>query len=380
MNTQTQAAVQEFTQELQAMSDLAKSFASKELVANREENDHYPFGGLFTDTIKNASDVGFYAVNLPTEHGGIGMGNSALASILEELSMADASMAAIIFTNAAAIEIINQASRDTDCKAIYKVLSENGALPVAFPSFTGIGEMEMPVVDKNGNISGRINFLSLGSIAQYAVVPGVESTEGNKVSFYLLDLSDKGIEKSEPVYCLGLHACPGVDIFLENVPVKLMGTAGEGKKYFNVMQSHLSLGAAAMSLGILKGSFMEGLQYTKDRFQGGRQIIDWSEVRMLLANMAVEALVGQSSLSSACSNLENGVAGWEKTARAVAIHLGEMACRATVDGVQLLGGNGYMKDYGQEKRMRDAGQVQCLLGISPVRKMDLIDRIIKEGQ
>jgi alkylation response protein AidB-like acyl-CoA dehydrogenase len=380
MNTQTQTVAQEFTEELQAMSDLAKNFASKELVANREENDHYPFGELFTETIKNANDVGFYSVNLPAEHGGIGMGNSALASILEELSMADASMAAIVFTNAAAIEIINQASLDTDCKAVYKMLSANEVLPVAFSSFTGLGEMEMPVADKNGKISGRINFLSLGGISKYAVVPAADSGHGNKISYYLLDLSEQGIEKSEPVYSLGLHTCPGIDIFLENVPAKLIGVAGEGEKYFHAMQSRLSPGAAAVSLGIMKGSFMEALQYTKDRFQGGRQIINWSEVRMILANMAVEIQAGQSALASACGKLDAEVAGWEKTARAVAIHIAEMACRATVDGVQLLGGNGYMKDYGQEKRMRDAGQAQCLLGMAPVRKMDLIDMIIKESE
>jgi hypothetical protein len=39
-----------------------------------------------------------------------------------------------------------------------------------------------------------------------------------------------------------------------------------------------------------------------------------------------------------------------------------------------------MKDYGQEKRMRDANQAQCFLGMAPVRKMDLINRIIKENQ
>jgi alkylation response protein AidB-like acyl-CoA dehydrogenase len=58
----------------------------------------------------------------------------------------------------------------------------------------------------------------------------------------------------------------------------------------------------------------------------------------------------------------------------------EMACRATTDGVQVLGGNGYMKDFGQEKRMRDAKQVQCLLGRAPVRKMDFIDRVIRESE
>jgi hypothetical protein len=53
------STVQEFTEELQVISDLAKNFASKELIAKREENDHYPFGERFTETIKNAGDVGF---------------------------------------------------------------------------------------------------------------------------------------------------------------------------------------------------------------------------------------------------------------------------------------------------------------------------------
>jgi len=375
-----QNTVVRFPEELQAMSDLAENFALKELVAKREENDHYPFGDFFTKTIKNASKIGFYSVNLPAKYGGIGMSNSALASILEKISLSDASMAGIIFTNAAAIEIINQASLYTDCDAVYKILSAEEALPIAFSSFTGIGEMENPVADKEGKISGRISFLCLGEVSRYAVIPAAELTQSGKISYYLLDLNEKGIEKSEPVYSLGFHACPGVDIAMNNVPATLIGNARDGGKYFNAMQSQLSVGAAAISLGILKGSFIEALQYTKDRFQGGRQIIDWSEVRMILANMVIEALVAQSALASACSDLENDIAGWEKTARATAIHIGEMACRTTVDGVQLLGGNGYMKDYGQEKRMRDANQAQCLLGMIQIRKMDLIDMIIKENQ
>jgi alkylation response protein AidB-like acyl-CoA dehydrogenase len=103
-------------------------------------------------------------------------------------------------------------------------------------------------------------------------------------------------------------------------------------------------------------------------------------VRMLLANMAVEVQVGQSCLAWACHELDAKSPGWDKTSRAAAIHVAEMACRATVDGVQLLGGNGFMKDYGQEKRMRDSKQVQCLLGMAPVRKMDLIEQIINESE
>jgi alkylation response protein AidB-like acyl-CoA dehydrogenase len=100
----------------------------------------------------------------------------------------------------------------------------------------------------------------------------------------------------------------------------------------------------------------------------------------MLANMAIEAKIAESSLSMACQEMNMDVSGWEKTAEAAAIHIGEMASRAAQDGVQLLGGNGYTKDYGQEKRMRDARQAQCLLGMVPLRKMDYISRVIEENR
>jgi alkylation response protein AidB-like acyl-CoA dehydrogenase len=44
------------------------------------------------------------------------------------------------------------------------------------------------------------------------------------------------------------------------------------------------------------------------------------------------------------------------------------------DGVQILGGYGYMHDYGQEKRMRDAKQVQAIFGPHAVKQMDILTR------
>jgi alkylation response protein AidB-like acyl-CoA dehydrogenase len=68
-----------------------------------------------------------------------------------------------------------------------------------------------------------------------------------------------------------------------------------------------------------------------------------------------------------------------RTALAAVVHIGDLACTATTEGVQLLGGNGYMKDYGQEKRMRDARQARSLLGMSGLKKMRCIDTIIEEA-
>jgi alkylation response protein AidB-like acyl-CoA dehydrogenase len=370
--------IQDSTEDIRAFSDTARDFAERELLDKREQNDRYPFGELFVESIKKAGDLGFYTINLPAAYGGMDVREAAIASILENLSIVDASMAAIVLTNAAALEVIRCASLEADCGAIYRRLVDADALPLAFHCYTALGEMEPPSVDAaHATISGRMSFLSLGEIARYGLIPARSPNDG--LSYYLVDLGDKGVQKSETVYSIGLHACPAIDVVFDGAAGQLVGEPDKATQYFRDMQSRLSIGAAAIALGIMKGSFYEALQYTKDRRQGGRPIIEWSEVKMLLANIAIETRIGQSCLATACREIESNRVGWETTARATAIHVAEMACRATVDGVQLLGGNGYMKDYGQEKRMRDAKQVQCLLGMAPVRKIDLIDRVIDWG-
>ncbi len=49
--------------------------------------------------------------------------------------------------------------------------------------------------------------------------------------------------------------------------------------------------------------------------------------------------------------------------------------KATNDGIQVLGWVGYMKDFGQEKRFRDAQHVQALMGIATLRKLEYLDNV-----
>jgi alkylation response protein AidB-like acyl-CoA dehydrogenase len=382
MNTALSTAnAYDLNEERQAFSNLAKEIATKKLAEHREENDKYPFGELFNDAIKDAGVVGFYGINLPADNGGVGMNAGMVAVILEKLSETDASLAGIVFTNAAALEILKAASESADVSNIYQSIKNLGTAPIAFHSYEGPDEIDMPVANKTGTsiIFGKINYLPLGDISNYAVLPAKKQGEKG-FSYYLIDLSDARVQKSKPIVSLGLHACPAVNIIMEKVPAQLIGEPGEGEKYFLSMRDQMSVCAAAMALGNMRGSFNDALQYTADRYQGGRQIIDWGQVRMMLANMAIETKIAESCLAMACQEMDCSVSGWEKTAQAAAIHIGEMANRSCTDGVQLFGGNGYMKDYPQEKRMRDTKQIQCLLGRSLLRKMDYIAGIIEENK
>ncbi|MBN2158791.1 MAG: acyl-CoA/acyl-ACP dehydrogenase [Spirochaetes bacterium] len=365
--------------ERQAFAELAKDFSAKKLFENREEHDRYPFAELITDAIRDAGVVGFYGVNLPADFGGVGMNAGMVAVILEKISEIDASLAGILFSNAAALEILKAAAESAGETGIYTAIKTLGTAPIAFPMYDSPDEINPVMLSKDGGtiFFGKICNFACGNIADYAVVP-VRKKEGHPYSYYLVDLNDKGVTKSAPLVTLGLHGCPMVDISIEKTPALLIGKEGEGALYFRAMQDRMSLCVAAMLLGIMKGSLKDAFQYTNDRYQGGRQIIDWPLVRMMLANMALDAKAAEAILSMACQELDAGVHGWEQTAQAAAIHAAELAVRATADGVQLFGGNGYTKDYPQEKRLRDARQAANLLGMIPLRKVNYIARIIEE--
>ncbi len=97
---------------------------------------------------------------------------------------------------------------------------------------------------------------------------------------------------------------------------------------------------------------------------------------MLLASMGIKARVAELSLAEACRQLEEETPGWETSARAATVFIQEMATTCTTDGIQVLGGNGYMKEYHQEKRFRDAQQIQALLGMAPVKRIKFISKIV----
>jgi len=367
------------SEELKMLDGMAKDFAARELVDEREEHDHYPFGPLFEGVLAKALEVGFYTVMLPEDMGGSAEPISALCLVLKEVCRADASLGGIIFTNALAQEVIAQAGGKD---LLAKMASEDGTYRqalIAFPSFNNQSEVDHSAraVAKGAvyELSGGVEFVVLGGTAARALLPArVEGKEG--YSWFLVDLEGTGVEASEPVLSLGLHACPAVDLTLSGAAGELIGGEGEGDAYFEAAVDRLSVAAAAMSAGVMQGSFVDALDYCKQRMQGGREIVNWSEVRMLLSSIAVAGKVADLLVERTAEAVDRGEAGWQLASRATALQVQKMATQETSNGIQLLGGYGYMKDYGQEKRFRDAQQTQVLMGITPVLKLKYIRRII----
>jgi alkylation response protein AidB-like acyl-CoA dehydrogenase len=132
----------------------------------------------------------------------------------------------------------------------------------------------------------------------------------------------------------------------------------------------------AIHAGILRGCFEEARTYAGDRYQGFQQIIEHGQVRAELGRIAATMLVAEELYRVASQ--DGGFRPEEACMPAAAqLLVGEMAVESTTFGIQILGGNGYMSDYGQEKRMRDAKQLQGIFGRKDLIIQDLTQALAK---
>ena len=359
--------------DLQPFSEMAAKFALAALGEKRQEHDRYPHGELYLDAVRQARELGLFGVTLPAECGGNGLGLDVLCVILDEISRVDASMAGIIFTHTFAQEVMLAAGYPDRLRDIDSL--------IAFPSFGNPAEAgHLPAAARNGDgyvLDGSLEFLVLGSLASWAIIPA-KIRDREEFSFFLVRLDRDGIMKSGPVQSLGMHACPAVDIGFNAVPADIVGGEDCGPQYFEAAADRLFTAAAAISSGIMKGAFREASEYSMERVQGGRVIANWSALRMILAEIAVKVEIADMAVTRACASVMEGSPRARVQARAAALHVQELSTSLTTDGIQVLGGYGYMKDFGQEKRFRDAKQAQSLLGIVPIKKLKLVEYLAGE--
>ncbi len=367
-----------FRKDLEPFHELARTFALRELAPRVRETDRFPFCPSPSDVLDKARDAGLLGIVISEDMGGSGGGIGALCVILEEISRVDASFGTVLFTTASAqLTASRLAGKDTAAR-LFRPRADTRDVLAAFPVYLDPlhPSTALPVSTfANGvhTLRGKLDLLSLGAVARRAVVP---AGDPSGLTFHVLDLDQQGISLGDTVFTLGMHSCPCVDVNIEDAKAEPLAGAKPGRTAVEDLYAELILASGAISSGIMKGAYETALSYARQRRQGGKEIVRWSEVAKMLADMLVDVHAAELCVHHACRVLEEAPddAASREHARAAGIHVHAMACRLVADGIQVLGGYGYMKDYGQEKRYRDAHQAACLAGSGPMAELDMLRR------
>jgi alkylation response protein AidB-like acyl-CoA dehydrogenase len=111
-----------------------------------------------------------------------------------------------------------------------------------------------------------------------------------------------------------------------------------------------SLMNAARQVGLARASYEFALEYTQERKAFGKPVAHFQSIAFTLAEMAMDVDAARWMVWRAAVDLEKGRAG---SLLEAVTHANDCAWRVADNGVQLLGGAGFVQDYPVEKWMRD---------------------------
>ncbi len=128
------------------------------------------------------------------------------------------------------------------------------------------------------------------------------------------------------------------------------------------------IGVAAQGLGIAEGAFEIAKEYMKERKQFGKPLFKQQYLAFKMAELAVEIEQAKYMLYKAAMDKQEGKPYSVSAAKAKLVCT-DAAMHVTTEAIQMLGGNGYMREYQLERMMRDAKITQIYEGTNEIQKL-----------
>ncbi len=156
-----------------------------------------------------------------------------------------------------------------------------------------------------------------------------------------------------------------------------LGEEGEGFVNFMKTLDAGRIGVAALSLGLAQGALEAAVRYTSGREQFGQRVWDFQQVQFRLADIATDIEAGRH-LTYHAAWLKDQGRPFGKQAAMAKLFCSELAMRATLGAIQVMGGAGYTSDYPVERMMRDAKICEIGEGTNEIQRLVIARKLLEE--
>jgi alkylation response protein AidB-like acyl-CoA dehydrogenase len=368
--------------EQRQIQEMARQFTADAITPHAAEWDEkhiFP-----RDTIRAAAELGFGAIYVSEEAGGIGLGRLEAALIMEAMAYGCPSTSAFISIHNMASWMIDrfgaQAVKDKYLPSMV-TMERIGSYCLTEPgSGSDAAALKTKAVRDGGDyvVSGSKAFISGGGENEVYVCmvrTGPNTPEGNGpkgISCLVVEKDMKGVSFGAQEKKLGWHSQPTAQVNFDEVRVpteNLVGGEGEGFRIAMMGLDGGRLNIGACSLGGAQRCLDEAVSYTKERKQFGQAIADFQNTQFTLADMETELQAARMLLYAAAVKVTENAPDKTKFA-AMAKRLATDSGSAIVDrALQLHGGYGYLQDYPIERFWRDLRVHSILEGTNQVMRM-----------
>lgn len=378
-----------FEEEHRDIRDLVADFSDQELAPAARHLDET--GGYPDAALAKLAEIGLLGVTAPDEHGGSGGDPLSAVIVVEELARNCVSTALVVATHVfdATRALVSLGTPEQKAAwlpglasgevigtlALPEERAESDAGAVRTKADRGGGGWQLSGAKKH-IISGR----KAGFAAVVARTAGDAGTTSGLALFAVPGGARAGGVTITPVESpLGGRGTGLADWAFARTPLPenaLLGSEDGFQAIAAVLETS-RLGAAAVALGVGRGALTYALGYAGERRAFGRTIDRFGAVRSMIAEAATALESARLLVYRSATLLGQGKSLARESSMAK-LAASRAAYLATKNAVQILGGNGYSREYPVERMYRDAESLELLGGSDSLHRM-LVARALIGG-
>ena len=329
--------------------------------------------------IKQSAELGFGAIYVSEESGGIGLGRLEAALIMEAMAYGCPATSSFISIHNMAAWMIDRFASD-EIKAKYlpdlvtmeKVASYALTEPGSGSDAAGL-KTSARLDGDHYVLNGTKQFISgsgFNDVYVTMVRTGDHKTKG--ITCLVIDKDTPGLSFGKPEKKLGWNASPTAQLIFEDARVPVanrVGPEGDGFRYAMMGLDGGRLNIGACSLGGAQRCLDEAVAYTKERQQFGQPIADFQNTQFMLADMATELEAARALLYLAAAKVTDNAPDKSRFSAMAKRLATDSGSNVVNNALQLFGGYGYLKEYPIERFWRDLRVHSILEGTNQVMRM-----------
>jgi len=370
--------------ETQALRETALDFAQERIAPHAiqwDQDRHFP-----VDVFREAACLGMAGLYVREESGGSGLTRLDAAVVFEALATGCPTVSAFLSIHNMVAWMIDRWGGEAqraqwlpplltmEKVAAYCLTEPGSGSDAAALSTRATRDNEGYVMD------GVKQFISgAGAADLYLTMARTGGPGADGVSAMLVPKEAPGLSFGAMEKKMGWNAQPTRQVIFENARVTaeaLLGEEGQGFRYAMAGLDGGRLNIAACSLGGAQAALDIALDYVKSRRAFGKAVAEFQATQFRLADMATEIQVARTFLWRACAKLDEKAPDATLFCAMAKRHVTDTCHRIADEALQLLGGYGYLADYGIEKIVRDLRVHRILEGTNEIMRVIIARQVI----
>jgi acyl-CoA dehydrogenase len=375
----------ELSKEHRELVEKARDFADRHIrpVARQyDESCEFPW-----PVVQKAYDEGIINGAIPKEYGGAGHSSFEGCLASEELGAACSGIGICIDANNLALTPLLVGGSDALKKKIFGRLVEARGL-AAFcltepEAGSDAGAVKTTAV-RNGDvyvINGQKRFITNGKQALFhTVFCNTDPGRGARgMSAVVVPADAPGVVIGRELPKMGQRASCQVEIEYHDVAVPVENVIGKENMGFLIAMKTFNrtrAGVASAAVGMAREAYEVAKKWALNRRQFGQPIASFQAIGFMFAEMLTEITASRFLVWNAAllTDADKEVGTYSAMAK---YYSTDVAMKVATDCVQIMGGDGYSKDYIVEKIMRDAKLSQIYEGTNQVQRLVIAKNTLK---